>query len=283
MSGVQISPLAGKPLEASRLIDVSRLVGAYFDGAPDLSDPAQRVHFGTSGHRGSAFHNAFNEPHILAIAQAICLYRKLAGVDGPLFLGVDTHALSRPAFTTALEVFAANDVTTMIDDQDGFTPTPVISHAILAHNRTSAAGLADGVVLTPSHNPPEDGGFKYNATTGGPADVAATTWIEQTANRLLEGQLAGVRRIPYERARSAACVHRHDYLSTFVADLGNVVDLERVRASGVVFGVDCPIRGSLLGLHSLRRSCRSLGSDQESHEIRHLRAGDRRSSSGVGQ
>ena len=243
MSGVQISPMAGKPLDVSRLIDVSQLVGAYFSGAPDLSDPAQRVRFGTSGHRGSAFHNAFNEPHIRAIAQAVCLYRKQAGVDGPLFLGIDTHALSRPAFTTALEVFAANGVNTMIDDRDGFTPTPVISHAILAHNRTGAAGRADGVVLTPSHNPPEDGGFKYNATTGGPADVAATTWIEQTANGLLDARLAGIERIPYERARSASCVHRHDYLSAFVADLGNVVDLERVRASGVAFGVD-PLGGA---------------------------------------
>jgi phosphoglucomutase len=243
MNGVQISPLAGKPLEPSRLIDVSRLIGAYFSGTPDISDPAQRVRFGTSGHRGSAFHNAFNQPHILAIAQAICLYRKQAGVDGPLFVGIDTHALSRPAFTTALEVFAANGVTTMIDALDGFTPTPVISHAILAHNRAGAAGLADGVVLTPSHNPPEDGGFKYNATTGGPADVAATAWIEQTANELLEAGLAGIRRIPFERARSAPCVHRHDYLSIFVADLGNVVDLERVRASGVTFGVD-PLGGA---------------------------------------
>jgi phosphoglucomutase len=243
MSSMQISPLAGKPLESSQLIDAPRLIGAYFNATPDVSDPTQRVHFGTSGHRGSAFRNAFNEPHVLAMTQAICLYRRHAGINGPLFLGIDTHALSRPAFETALEVFAANGVTTMIDARDGYTPTPAISHAILTHNRAGAAGLADGVVLTPSHNPPEDGGFKYNATTGGPADVAATNWIEQAANGLLTAGLADVRRMPYERARRAPCVHRHDYLSKFVADLVNVIDLERVRASGVTFGVD-PLGGA---------------------------------------
>jgi phosphoglucomutase len=225
------------------LIDVSRLIAAYFNGTPDLSDPAQRVHFGTSGHRGSAFANAFNEPHILAMAQAVCLYRKIAGVEGPLFIGIDTHALSRPAFTTALEVFAANGVTTMIDQRDGYTPTPVISHAILTHNRTGVGGRADGVVLTPSHNPPEDGGFKYNPPSGGPADTVATAWIERTANELLKGGLAGVQRTPYERARREACVHEHDFLTAYVDDLASVVDLERVRGSGVTFGVD-PLGGA---------------------------------------
>jgi phosphoglucomutase len=243
MSGADISPLAGKPLEPSRRIDVSRLVDAYFSAPPDLSNPAQRVRFGTSGHRGSAFSQTFNEPHVLGIAQAICLYRRHAGIDGPLFLGIDTHALSGPAFVTALEVFAANNVTIMIDNRDGYTPTPAISHAILRHNRARGAGLADGVVLTPSHNPPEDGGFKYNATSGGPADLAATSWIERSANALLEAGLAGVRRMPYARARRMACVHRYDYLSTFVADLGDVIDLERVRAAGVTFGVD-PLGGA---------------------------------------
>ena len=243
MSGAGISPLAGKRLDPSRLIDVSRLVAAYFNGTPDLSDPAQRVHFGTSGHRGSAFVNAFNEPHILAMAQAVCLYRRSVGIEGPLFIGIDTHALSRPAFTTALEVFAANGVTTMIDQRDGYTPTPVISHAILTHNRTGVGGRADGVVLTPSHNPPEDGGFKYNPPSGGPADTVATAWIERTANELLKGGLAGVQRTPYERARREACVHEHDFLTAYVDDLATVVDLERVRGSGMTFGVD-PLGGA---------------------------------------
>jgi phosphoglucomutase len=243
MSGSAISPLAGKRLDPSRLIDVSRLVAAYFNGTPDLSDPAQRVHFGTSGHRGSAFANAFNEPHILAIAQAVCLYRRSAGIEGPLFIGIDTHALSRPAFATALEVFAANGVTAMIDQRDGYTPTPVISHAILTHNRIGVGGRADGVVMTPSHNPPEDGGFKYNPPSGGPADTVATAWIERTANELLKGGLACVQRMPYERARREACVHEHDYLTAYVDDLASVVDLERVRGSGVTFGVD-PLGGA---------------------------------------
>jgi len=243
MSGAQISPLAGRRLDPSARLDVVGLIEAYFDRTPDPSDASERVRFGTSGHRGSAFDGAFNEGHVLAIAQAICLHRSRAGVAGPLFVGIDTHALSRPAFQTALEVFAANGVTTMIDERGGYTPTPVVSHAILTHNRSGAAGLADGVVLTPSHNPPEDGGFKYNPPSGGPADVAATAWIERTANGLLEAGLAGVRRMPYERARQAACVHRHDYLSRFVADLPNVVDLEQVRAAGVTFGVD-PLGGA---------------------------------------
>ena len=243
MSGARISPLAGKRLDPAQLVNVSRLIDAYFNGTPDPANPSQRVRFGTSGHRGSAFANAFNETHILAMTQAICLYRKRAGVEGPLFIGIDTHALSRPAFETALEVLAANGVTTMIDDRDAYTPTPAISHAILTHNRSGGGGLADGIVLTPSHNPPEDGGFKYNPPSGGPAEVAATSWIEQAANEMLERGLADVRRMPLERARRAACVHRHDYLTSFVGDLANVVDLDLVRGSGVSFGVD-PLGGA---------------------------------------
>jgi len=243
MSSARISPLAGKRLDPGQLIDVSRLIDAYFNGKPDPANPSQRVRFGTSGHRGSAFANAFNEPHILAMTQAVCRYRKRAGIDGPLFVGIDTHALSRPAFETALEVLAANGVATMIDDRDGYTPTPAISHAILTHNRSGVGGHADGIVLTPSHNPPEDGGFKYNPPSGGPADVAATRWIEQAANQMLERGLADVRRTPLARARRAACVHRHDYLTRFVADLANVVDLDLVRGSGVRFGVD-PLGGA---------------------------------------
>ena len=243
MSGAHVSPLAGKLLEPNQLIDVSRLIDAYFSGTPDPADPSQRVRFGTSGHRGSAFANAFNERHVLAMAQAVCRYRQRNGIAGPLFVGIDTHALSRPALATALEVFAANGVTTMIDARDGYTPTPVISHAILTHNRAGAGGLADGVVLTPSHNPPEDGGFKYNPPSGGPADVDVTAWIEQAANGFLEQGLADVRRMPYERARRAACVSRHDYLTTFVDDLANVVDLDQVRTSGVTFGID-PLGGA---------------------------------------
>jgi phosphoglucomutase len=243
MKVARVSPLAGRPLDPSARIDVASLIAAYFNRTPDLSDASQRVRFGTSGHRGSALATAFNEHHVLAIAQAICLHRERAGVAGPLFVGIDTHALSRPAFETALEVFAANGVTTLIDHREGYTPTPAISHAILTHNRAGAAGLADGVVLTPSHNPPEDGGFKYNPPSGGPADIATTAWIERTANDLLGAGLAGVHRLPYERARRAGCVRRHDYLAHFVADLCNVVDLEAVRASGVRFGVD-PLGGA---------------------------------------
>jgi phosphoglucomutase len=200
MTGPKTSPFAGKPVDPSRLIDVPRLIDAYFSGVPDPSQPSQRVHFGTSGHRGSPFDNSFNETHVLAIAQAICHYRERSGVNGPMFVGIDTHAVSRPALATVLEVFAANDVLTMIDSRDGYTPTPAISHAILTHNRAGVGGRADGVVLTPSHNPPRDGGFKYNPPTGGPADVDATAWIENTANGFLESRLAGVRRIPHERS-----------------------------------------------------------------------------------
>jgi phosphoglucomutase len=242
MSG-RISPLAGKPVDPSRLIDVTRLVDAYFSGVPDPSVASQRVRFGTSGHRGSAFDNSFNEAHVLAIAQAICLYRQKEGIAGPLYIGIDTHALSRPALTTALEVFAANDVTTMVDSDGGFTPTPVVSHAILAHNRGGAGATADGVLLTPSHNPPEDGGFKYNPPNGGPADVGATGWIENAANRLLETRLQGVRRISEARLAAASTVRRFDYLSHYVDDLANVIDLEAIRAAGVTLGID-PLGGA---------------------------------------
>ena len=243
MTGARISPLAGKLLDPSRLIRPADLIGAYFSGVPDPSEPSQRIHFGTSGHRGSAFSNSFNEPHIIAIAEAICLYRKRHGIDGPLFLGIDTHALSRPAFVTALEVFAANDVVIMIDAGDGYTPTPVISHAILAYNRGRTQGLADGVVLTPSHNPPEDGGFKYNPPTGGPADSTVTGWIEANANRLLESGISDIGRIPYERARHLASVRRHDHLSQYVGDLAGVIDMEAIRDSGLELGVD-PLGGA---------------------------------------
>lgn len=236
-------PLAGKPAPASLLVDVAQLVTAYFLLAPDPDVPGQRVAFGTSGHRGSAFASAFNEAHILAIAQAVCLYRRNACIDGPLFLGMDTHALSRPAFASALEVLAANGVETMIDAQGGYTPTPVISHAILTYNRGRETGLADGIVISPSHNPPDEGGFKYNPTNGGPADVDVTGWIERYANDLLAKKLGGVTRIPYERARKSAHIHEHDYVGPYVADLVNVVDMDSIRSAGVRIGID-PLGGA---------------------------------------
>jgi len=239
----RISPLAGKPVDASRLIDVSRLLEAYVNVVPDPSIAAQRVRFGTSGHRGSAFDASFNEAHVLAIAQAICLYRRREGIDGPLYVGIDTHALSRPAQASALEVFAANGVTTMVDADDGFTPTPSVSRAILAHNRSRTGPRADGVVLTPSHNPPEDGGFKYNPPSGGPADTGVTGWIEKAANDLLERKLEGVRRVPLGRIAAAPTVQRYDFLSEYVADLPNVVDLDAIRAAGVRIGID-PLGGA---------------------------------------
>jgi phosphoglucomutase len=239
----KISPLAGKPAPASMLVNVPRLITAYYSDTPDPAIPSQRVSFGTSGHRGSAFDCAFNEAHILAIAQAICLYRKRTGIDGPLYIGKDTHALAEPALASALEVFAANGVETMIDARDGYTPTPVISHAILTYNKDRKTGLADGIVITPSHNPPEDGGFKYNPTNGGPADVDITDWIQKTANDFLEKKLDGVLRIPLERARKAASVHAFDYIESYVGDLANVVDMDAIRASGVRIGID-PLGGA---------------------------------------
>jgi phosphoglucomutase len=241
-----ISPLAGKPAPPSLLVNVARLVTAYYAEHPDPSVPAERVAFGTSGHRGSAFERTFNEAHILAITHAICLYRQAHGIDGPLFMGMDTHALSEPAFVSALEVLAANGVEVMIDQGEGYTPTPVISHAILTYNRGRTAGLADGIVVTPSHNPPEDGGFKYNPPNGGPADTEVTGWIERTANSLLAEELRTVRRIPYERARRASTTHLHDYMSPYVDDLASVVDIEAIRGAGVRIGVD-PLGGAGVG------------------------------------
>jgi len=242
----KINPLAGKIAAPSMLANVPRLVTAYFAGKPDPSLPAQRVAFGTSGHRGSAFNNAFNEDHILAISQAVCDHRQRSGITGPLFVGIDTHALAEPALASALEVFAANGVEVMIDEHDGYTPTPVISHAILTYNKGRANGLADGVVITPSHNPPEDGGFKYNPPNGGPADTDITAGIERAANGLLEDGLKGIRRIPYDRARKSSCVHRHDYIGPYVADLADVVDMEAIRTAGVKIGID-PLGGA--GVH----------------------------------
>ena len=237
------SPLAGKPAPASMLVNAPRLVTAYFSRVPDPTIPQQRVSFGTSGHRGSAFDCAFNEAHILAISQAVCLYRHRAGIDGPLFVGMDTHALSEPAFASALEVFAANGIEAMIDAGGGYTPTPVISHAILTYNKGRKTGLADGIIISPSHNPPEDGGFKYNPANGGPADIDITGWIEKTANDFLERKLDGVRRIPLNRARYAPCVHAYDYITPYVRDLANVVDMEQIRSSDVRIGID-PLGGA---------------------------------------
>ncbi len=238
------------------LIDVPRLVTAYYTEAPDPTVSAQRVAFGTSGHRGSPFEQAFNEWHILAITQAICLYRKRQGTDGPLFLGIDTHALSFPAYATALEVLAANGVEVMIAEGDEYTPTPVISHAILTYNRGRKVGLADGIVVTPSHNPPQDGGFKYNPSNGGPADTVATDWIEGKANDLLESRLEGVKRVPFARALKASTTHRHDYLSAYIADLGNVLDMEVIRGAKLSLGVD-PLGGA--GVHYWARIAERYG------------------------
>jgi phosphoglucomutase len=238
-----VNPRAGKTVEPSMLVNVPRLVTAYFTGKPDPAIPSQRVAFGTSGHRGSAFDMAFNEAHILAISQAICDHRSSKGVTGPLFVGIDTHALSDPALASALEVLAANEVDAMIDERGGYTPTPVVSHAILAYNKNRKSGLADGIVITPSHNPPEDGGFKYNPPNGGPADTDVTDWIEHAANALLETDLDGVRRIPYGRARKSSHVHAHDYIGAYVADLADVVDMAAIRSSGVRIGID-PLGGA---------------------------------------
>ena len=243
---MNISPLAGKPAPRDILVNVPRLITAYYKEVPDPSVASQRVAFGTSGHRGSAFDAAFNEWHILAITQGICEYRKKQGTDGPLFLGMDTHALSVPALASALEVLAANGVDVMLAEKDEYTPTPAISHAILTYNRNRKSGLADGIVITPSHNPPESGGFKYNPTNGGPADTNVTGWIEARANELMEQGLRDVKRMPYEKALRSPTTHRHDYLNTYVADLGNVIDMTAIRDSKVRLGVD-PLGGA--GVH----------------------------------
>jgi phosphoglucomutase len=242
----RISPLAGKPAPKSILVDVPKLLGAYADLQPDPSIAAQRVAFGTSGHRGSSFERSFNEWHILAISQAICEYRKGKGIDGPLFIGIDTHALSQPAFESALEVLAANGVETMIAKGGEFTPTPTVSHAILTYNKGRSSGLADGIVITPSHNPPDNGGFKYNPSNGGPADTDITNWVQNRANALIEGGLKEVRRMPLAQARKAATTHEHDFLDAYVADLGNMVDFDVIRGAKVHMGVD-PLGGA--GVH----------------------------------
>ena len=237
-----VSERAGRPAEPSMLVDVDRLVRAYYEERPDPSDPAQQVAFGTSGHRGSALAGSFNEAHIVAMTEAICRYRAGRGIDGPLFLGRDTHGLSEPAFHTAVEVLAANEVEVMVDSAEGYTPTPAISHAILTWNRDHGEHLADGIVVTPSHNPPEDGGFKYNPPNGGPADTDVTGWIQDRANALL-AEPDRVARVPY--ARAAATLHRHDYVASYVGDLPAVVDMAAIRRSGLRLGVD-PLGGASL-------------------------------------
>ena len=236
-----LHPRAGQPAEPKDLVDVAHLVTSYYTGVPDPEDVDQQVAFGTSGHRGSSLKTSFNETHILATTQAICDYRKEQGFDGPLFLGRDTHGLSEPAWTSALEVLVANDVTVLVDDRDGYTPTPALSHAIIRANRGKTSGLADGIVVTPSHNPPADGGFKYNPPHGGPADTDATSVIAARANELIRGGLAGVRRVPFARARAAA--GSYDFLGTYVDDLPSVLDLDAVRAAGVRIGAD-PLGGA---------------------------------------
>ena len=246
---MKVSPFAGKPAEASMLVNVPKLITAYYTEVPDPSMPEQRVSFGTSGHRGSAFEKSFNEWHVLAISQAICLYRRQHKLDGPLFLGMDTHALSVPALAGALEVLGANGVEVMLAEGDEYTPTPVVSHAILTYNSGRKTGLADGIVITPSHNPPHDGGFKYNPPNGGPAERTVTDWIEAKANEFLENGLRGVKRIPFEKALCASTTHRHDYLNAYVSDLGNMIDMDAIRSAKISLGVD-PLGGA--GVHYWR-------------------------------
>jgi phosphoglucomutase len=241
-----VHELAGKPVPRHLLVNIPRLISAYYTEHPDPADPEQQVSFGTSGHRGSSFKHSFNEDHILAVTQAICEYRDLKGISGPLFLGMDTHALSEPAFITALEVLAANGVETRIQQGRGYTPTPVVSHAILTFNRGRVAGLADGIVITPSHNPPQDGGFKYNPPEGGPADGAVTRWIESRANEIIGTGPAGVRRIPLSRALASDSIREHDYVRPYVDDLENILDLEAIARAGLSIGVD-PLGGSGIG------------------------------------
>ncbi|MCC6142076.1 MAG: alpha-D-glucose phosphate-specific phosphoglucomutase [Nitrospira sp.] len=240
---MSIHALAGRPAPPAMLVDVSRLLHAYAAETPDVAVRDQRVTFGTSGHRGSSFKRSFNEQHILAVTQAVCEYRASQQTSGPLYLGKDTHALSAPAFVTALEVLAANGVHVMIDQAGGYTPTPVISHAILTYNRGRASGLADGIVITPSHNPPEDGGIKYNPPHGGPADTQVTKWIEDRANALLADDLQGVKRLPYEQAKTAATTHLHNYIDAYVSDLGRLIDMDAIKSAGLKLGID-PLGGS---------------------------------------
>jgi phosphoglucomutase len=241
-----INPRAGQLAKPSDLVDIPKLITAYFEDRPDAHVPEQRVAFGTSGHRGSSFDRSFNEWHILAITQAICLYRRQQKIDGPLFLGIDTHALSRPAQASAMEVLAANRVEVMLAAKDDFTPTPAVSHAILTYNHGRTSGLADGIVVTPSHNPPDSGGFKYNPTHGGPAAGDVTSWIESKANEFLAAQLEGVQRVSLQKALAAPTTHRHDYVTAYVADLKNIIDMDVLRSSGINFGVQ-PLGGA--GVH----------------------------------
>ncbi len=240
---MSLHPLAGKPAPHEMLVNVPRLITAYYTRELDLSDPTQRVAFGTSGHRGSSFRGSFNEGHILAISQAICEYRRAQGITGPLFMGMDTHALSEPALASAIEVFAANEQDIMVDASYGYTPTPAISHAILTYNRGKTSGLADGVVITPSHNPPDDGGFKYNPPAGGPADTVTTKAMQARANEILLDGLIGVKRMPLSRAMQAATTHQYDYITPYVTDLRNVIDMAAIRDSGLKIGVD-PMGGA---------------------------------------
>jgi phosphoglucomutase len=237
------NPAAGKPVDSAALVNIPQLVTAYFASKPDPADPTQRVAFGTSGHRGTSLKGSFNENHILATTQAICDHRREIGLDGPLFIGIDTHALAEPALVSAVEVFAANGVEIMIDERGGYTPTPVISHAILSYNRGRTSGIADGVVITPSHNPPEDGGYKYNPPHGGPADTDVTGKVEKAANAYMAAGMNGVARMPYERARKVSTTHLHDYIRPYVADLGNAVDMALIRSAGVKVGID-PLGGA---------------------------------------
>jgi phosphoglucomutase len=243
---MKVSSHAGKPAEPAILVDIPKLVTAYYTEMPDPEIQEQRVMFGTSGHRGSSFEKAFNEWHILAISQAICLYRKQQKIDGPLFLGMDTHALSVPAIATTIEVLAANGVDIMIAEKDEYTPTPVISHAIITYNRGRKTGFADGIVITPSHNPPNDGGFKYNPPTGGPAETNVTNWIEAKANEFLTNNLLNVKRIPFERALRSNTTHRYNFLDAYVSDLGNIIDMDTIRSTKISMGVD-PLGGA--GVH----------------------------------
>ncbi len=263
---MRVSPLAGKPADPSILVNVPRLVTAYYSQHPDPSEAGQRVSFGTSGHRGSSLDNSFNEDHILAITQAICRYRAGQGIDGPLYLGIDSHALSEPAFASALEVLAANEVETMVDAEMGYTPTPVISHAILTYNRGRSRGLADGIVVTPSHNPPRYGGFKYNPPNGGPADTQVTQWIEHRANAIIAGGLGEVRRTAFERARIAPTTHKHDYLGAYVGDLAAVVDMDSIRDSRIRIGAD-PLGGASLAYWDAIRDRYRLNLEVVNHTI----------------
>ncbi|CEF42075.1 phosphoglucomutase [Acetobacter senegalensis] len=243
---VQISPMAGKTLPSAQLTDIPALIAAYYDRKPDVSIPTQRVSFGTSGHRGSSFHTSFNENHILAICEAISRHRKAEGIDGPLFIGMDSHALSGPAQKSAIEVFAAHGLDVRIDEKGGYTPTPVISHAILTYNKGRTTGLADGVVITPSHNPPSDGGFKYNPPNGGPADTSITKAIQDMANGFLADGMKDVKRLPYEEAKKATCIKGHDYVTPYVEDLDAVIDMKAIRDAGVKIGID-PLGGAAVG------------------------------------